>query len=70
MLDALNPKCDYKIFEVDDICSLVEQFYPQGFTYQEKRHLSYQLHHYEQNIFCNPHFLKLMTLFELYQALT
>ncbi|XP_042939574.1 uncharacterized protein LOC122274617 [Carya illinoinensis] len=29
---ALNPKDAYKSFKVDDICKLVEKFYPQDFT--------------------------------------
>ncbi|KAG7968215.1 hypothetical protein I3843_08G142400 [Carya illinoinensis] len=29
---ALNPKGAYKSFKVDDICKLVEKFYPQDFT--------------------------------------
>jgi hypothetical protein len=33
---ALNPKDAYKLFKIDDICNLVEKFYPEDFTKQEK----------------------------------
>ncbi|KAG6713585.1 hypothetical protein I3842_05G160800 [Carya illinoinensis] len=40
---ALNPKDAYKSFKIDDICKLVEKFYPQDFTKQEKFILKIQL---------------------------
>ena len=29
---TLNPKNAYKLFNIDNICKLVEKFYPQDFT--------------------------------------
>jgi hypothetical protein len=40
---ALSPKDAYKSFKIDDICNLVEKFYPQDFTEQEKIILRFQL---------------------------
>jgi hypothetical protein len=31
---VLSPKDAYKLFKIDDICNLVEKFYPQDFTDQ------------------------------------
>jgi hypothetical protein len=42
----LGPKDAYKSFKIDDICNLVEKFYPEYFTKQEKISLRFQLHHY------------------------
>jgi len=42
---ALSPQDAYKSFKIDDICSLVEKFYPQDFTEQEKIILRFQLDH-------------------------
>ena len=33
---ALDPKFGYKSFEIDDISSLVEKYYPLHFSKQEK----------------------------------
>jgi hypothetical protein len=42
---ALSPQDAYKSFKIDDICSLVEKFYRQDFTEQEKTILRFQLDH-------------------------
>jgi hypothetical protein len=44
---TLDPKNNYKLFSVEDICVLVDKFYPEDFFDQEKTHLRFQLQHYE-----------------------
>ena len=38
---ALDPRDDYKSFNIDDICKLVERFYPEDFSEQKKLHLKF-----------------------------
>jgi hypothetical protein len=40
---ALNPKGNYKAFNIDTICTLVEKYYPMDFNEQEKITLQFQL---------------------------
>jgi hypothetical protein len=47
LIAALSPQDAYKSFKIDDICNLVEKFYPQDFTKQEKIILRFQLDHYK-----------------------
>ncbi|XP_042386705.1 zinc finger MYM-type protein 1-like [Zingiber officinale] len=48
-LNALNPQNAAESFRVVDICKLVEKFYAQDFTRDEKEQLEMQLKHYEYN---------------------
>lgn len=43
---ALVPKDTYKTFNIDDICTLVEKYYPMDFNEQEKLNLRCQLQHF------------------------
>ena len=47
---ALDPRVARESFKIDDICQLVNKFYPQDFTDFEKEQLEIELHHYEQNV--------------------
>ncbi|XP_042410354.1 uncharacterized protein LOC121999783 [Zingiber officinale] len=47
--NALNPQNAAESFRVVDICKLVEKFYAQDFTRDEKEQLEMQLKHYEYN---------------------
>jgi hypothetical protein len=38
---ALDPKNNYKLFSVEDICLLVDKFYPEDFSDQGKTHLRF-----------------------------
>ncbi|CAH9119282.1 unnamed protein product, partial [Cuscuta europaea] len=51
---ALDPKDSYKSFNVDDICSLVDKYYPFDFIEQEKVGLRFQLQHYKLNVLNHP----------------
>ncbi|KAG7968740.1 hypothetical protein I3843_08G170200 [Carya illinoinensis] len=66
---ALNPKYAYKSFKIDDICKLVEKFYPQDFTEQEKFLLRIQLQHYELDVPTHLDFQDMSTLSELCRGL-
>jgi hypothetical protein len=58
---TLDPKNNYKLFSVEDICLLVDKFYPEDFSNQEKTHLRFQLQHYELDAPNHP-MLKNMSL--------
>ncbi|KAF5458222.1 hypothetical protein F2P56_022269, partial [Juglans regia] len=66
---ALSPKGAYKSFKIDDICKLVEKFYPQDFTEQEKFLLRIQLQHYELDVLTHLDFQDMSTLSELCRGL-
>ncbi|XP_004488955.2 uncharacterized protein [Cicer arietinum] len=43
---ALTPKDNYKSFNIEKICTLVEKYYPVDFNMQEKINLKFQLQHF------------------------
>ena len=47
---TLDPKNSYKLFNVEDICLLVDKFYPENFSDKEKNHLRFQWQHYEFDV--------------------
>jgi hypothetical protein len=46
----LDPRNNYKLFNVEDIYLLVDKFYLEDFSDQEKIHLKLQLQHYELDV--------------------
>ncbi|PPD82265.1 hypothetical protein GOBAR_DD20791 [Gossypium barbadense] len=44
---ALDTRDNYKAFRVEDICKLMNDFYPNDFTEQEKPHMKIQLEHFQ-----------------------
>ena len=38
-LSALDPRDDYRLFKIEDICRLADKFYPTDFNEQEKLHI-------------------------------
>ncbi|CAH9134491.1 unnamed protein product [Cuscuta epithymum] len=66
---ALDPKDSYKSFNIDDICSLVDKYYPFDFIEQEKVGLRFQLQHYKLNVLNHPKLANLSTMGELCQGL-
>jgi hypothetical protein len=66
---ALSPQDAYKSFKIDDICSLVEKFYPQDFTEQEKIILRFQLDYYRLDVPKHSDFQNMSTLSELCRGL-
>ncbi|XP_042401409.1 uncharacterized protein LOC121991479 [Zingiber officinale] len=67
--NALNPQNAVESFRVVDICKLVEKFYAQDFTRDEKEQLEMQLKHYEYNIVKRSDYKNLSTILELCQWL-
>jgi len=57
----LNPKNSYKLFSVEDICLLVNKFYHEDFSNQEKIYLRFQLQHYELDILNHPKLKEFMS---------
>ena len=51
---TLDHKNNYKLFSVEDICLLVDKFYPEDFSDQEKTHLRFQLQHYKLDVPNHP----------------
>ena len=66
---ALDPKDEYQSFNIDDICCLVEKYYPLDFIEQEKVNLKFQLQHYKLNVLNHPKLQNWSTIFELCQGL-
>jgi hypothetical protein len=67
---ALSSKDTYKSFKIDDIYNLVEKFYPEDFTEQEKISLRFQLHRYQFDVPKHLDFQNMSTLYELCRGLT
>ncbi|XP_042952238.1 uncharacterized protein LOC122289323 [Carya illinoinensis] len=66
---ALDPKDVYKSFNIDDICCLVEDYYPLDFSENEKINLRFQLKHFEVDVFSNPMFQDLRSIADLCRKL-
>ena len=66
---ALDPKNNYKLFSVEDICLLVDKFYPEDFSDQEKTHLRFQLQHYELDVPNHPKLKNMSSIADLCQGL-
>jgi hypothetical protein len=66
---ALEPRIAHKSFKIDDICQLVNKFYPQDFTDLEKEQLEIELHHYEHNVVQDSNFQGLSNISKLCQWL-
>ncbi|XP_042441400.1 zinc finger MYM-type protein 1-like [Zingiber officinale] len=67
--DILCQTLQMESFRVADICKLVEKFYAQDFTRDEKEQLEMQLKHYEYNIVKGPNYNNLAIISELCQWL-
>ncbi|KAG9458134.1 hypothetical protein H6P81_002642 [Aristolochia fimbriata] len=66
---ALDPQDRYKFFNINNICELVDKFYLDDFTEQEKHHLKYELQHYELDVRCQIDLQEVKTIGELCQKL-
>jgi hypothetical protein len=61
---TLDPK-EHQSFEIEKVCQLVDKFYSQDFTDQEKIHLKMQLRHYEYNVVGSLEFKSLSSISDL-----
>ncbi|KAH9752035.1 TTF-type domain-containing protein [Citrus sinensis] len=62
---ALDPVDGFKSFDIDNICSLAEKFYPHDFTPNEVLALRRELEHYQIDVLSHPRFQNMASLFEL-----
>ncbi|XP_012850829.1 PREDICTED: uncharacterized protein LOC105970540 [Erythranthe guttata] len=67
---ALDPSDSFKSFKVDDICTLVDKYYPADFTKQDKLLLKFQLQHYHLDMTKHQDLYHLSTLAALCEGLT
>ncbi|XP_059663515.1 uncharacterized protein LOC132309200 [Cornus florida] len=65
----LDPRNGYKFFNVEDICTLVNEFYPQDFMDQERIMLTFQLQHYEVEMPVHSYLKNMSTISELCRGL-
>ncbi|TYH67307.1 hypothetical protein ES332_D06G179900v1 [Gossypium tomentosum] len=66
---ALDPNEFLKLFDIDKICILVNKFYPEYFSQQERERLPYELKHYELDVCNHPDLRKISTLSKLSRSL-
>ena len=69
LTSVLGPKDCYKAFDADQICTLVEKYYPLDFTTQEQINLRYPLQHFICKAQSDDKLRNLSTLQELCQHL-
>ena len=66
---ALEPKNNFKLFDIDRICTLATTYYPADFDQQDMYYLRLQLQHYKIDVINHEKFQHLSTIFELCQKL-
>ncbi|KAL1126629.1 hypothetical protein V6Z11_A13G124400 [Gossypium hirsutum] len=66
---ALDPRDNYKAFWVEDICKLMNDFYPDDFIEQEKLHMKIQLEHFQLDAHQSTELQKAFTVANLGQVL-
>ncbi|CAM8972567.1 unnamed protein product [Rhodiola kirilowii] len=66
---ALDPKNQFKKFDMEKICRLAEKFYPEDFDASEVRALMLQLEHYKHQVVFDKDFQKLSSLAKLCRRL-
>ncbi|PPD96221.1 hypothetical protein GOBAR_DD06764 [Gossypium barbadense] len=66
---ALDHNELFKLFDINKICILVNKFYPEDFSQQEKECHPYELKHYELDVCKHPNLRKISTLSELCKSL-
>ncbi|KAL7116926.1 hypothetical protein ACP275_03G037400 [Erythranthe tilingii] len=67
---ALDPSDSFKSFKVDDICTLVDKYYPADFTEQDRLLLKFQLQQYHLDMTKHQDLCHLSTLAPLCEGLT
>ncbi|XP_015950208.1 uncharacterized protein LOC107475075 [Arachis duranensis] len=67
---TLDPRDNYKFFSVNKVYELVERFYLDDFSDQEKFHIRMQAQHYELDVPNHVELTNLCTISELCQRLT
>ncbi|QHO08166.1 Zinc finger MYM-type protein [Arachis hypogaea] len=65
---TLKPKDAYKNFDIAKISTLVDSYYPEDFTEQEKINLPFQLQHFILDVRQHPEMKNLSTIHELFYS--
>jgi hypothetical protein len=65
----LDPRASRESFRINDICPLVNKFYPQDFIDFENEQLEIELNDYKHNVVQHSSFQALSNIFELCQWL-
>ena len=65
LCSALDPKDAYKSFNVDDICRLVEKYYPLDFSERDRTGLKIQLKLFEHDVQNHSKYQDLSSIAEL-----
>ena len=66
---TLDPKNNYILFSVEDICLLIDKFYPEDFSNREKIHLRFQLQYYELDVLNHSKLNNISSIADLCQGL-
>ncbi|KAJ9538686.1 hypothetical protein OSB04_031419 [Centaurea solstitialis] len=69
LASTLDPKNECETFRSADVCQLVEKFYPEDFSDQEKTILNMQLQHYDIDVVQHEDYKKLTSIADLCQWL-
>ena len=64
---AVDPRVAHDSFRIDNICWLVNKFYPQDFIDHKKEQLEIELIHFEHNVVQHASFRGLSNISELCQ---
>ncbi|XP_074351957.1 uncharacterized protein LOC141691113 [Apium graveolens] len=62
---SLEPKNNFRLFDIEHICTLATTFYPADFGQQEMYHLKLQLDHHKIDVVNHAKFQDLSTLSDL-----
>ena len=62
---SLEPRNNFRLFDIEQICTLASTFYPADFGQQEMYHLKLQPHHYKIDVARHDKFQNLSTFSEL-----
>ncbi|KAH1055890.1 hypothetical protein J1N35_033955 [Gossypium stocksii] len=66
---TLDPRDKYKAFRMEDICKLMNDFYLDDFTEQEKLHIKIQLEHFQLDAYYRMELQKASIVAELCHVL-
>ena len=62
---SFEPKCNFSLFDIEQICTLDNIFYPADFSQQKMYNLKLQLDHYKIDVIRHAKFQNLSIISEL-----
>jgi len=66
---TLDSRNSYKLFNIENICLLVDKFYLKDFSYKKKNYLKFQLQHYKLDVLNHPKLKNMSSIVDLCQRL-